>query len=150
MNLLDDTLDAKVRAALREYDDKGRLDEVAELSGIVGSTPALRRVMESQDAIPIMLRNILANTSWSLKMEEIKNGGPAFPTQGWEYDGQGNVLQFQFGGATLRDYFAAKAMQGDWAGNAGNIELAVSAERLQRNAVLYYRMADAMLAAREN
>jgi hypothetical protein len=38
------------------------------------------------------------------------NSGPAFPTGTWEYDGQGNVLPYQQGGMTLRDYFAAKAM----------------------------------------
>lgn len=35
----------------------------------------------------------------------------AFPRQQWEYDGQNNVLQYQEEGMTLRDYFAAKAMQ---------------------------------------
>lgn len=37
--------------------------------------------------------------------------GQAFPKQQWEYDGQNNVLQYQEDGMTLRDYFAAKAMQ---------------------------------------
>ncbi len=41
-----------------------------------------------------------------------ETGGQAFPRQDWEYDGQNNVLQFQEEGMTLRDYFAAKAMQG--------------------------------------
>lgn len=42
-------------------------------------------------------------------MSDINNGGPAFPTGTWEYDGQNNVLPYQAGGMTLRDYFAAKA-----------------------------------------
>ena len=29
---------------------------------------------------------------------------PAFPTQTYEYDGQGNVLSYQEGGMDLRDY----------------------------------------------
>ncbi|HEB4091802.1 TPA: hypothetical protein RZ058_002690 [Enterobacter cloacae] len=40
-----------------------------------------------------------------------ETGGQAFPKQQWEYDGQNNVLQYQEEGMTLRDYFAAKAMQ---------------------------------------
>lgn len=40
-----------------------------------------------------------------------ETGGQAFPRQQWEYDGQNNVLQYQEEGMTLRDYFAAKAMQ---------------------------------------
>lgn len=35
----------------------------------------------------------------------------AFPCQTWEYDGQSNVLQYQEEGMTLRDYFAARAME---------------------------------------
>lgn len=42
-------------------------------------------------------------------MSAIKDGGPAFPFM--EYDGDGNPY-LQNEGATLRDYFAAKAMQG--------------------------------------
>ncbi|MFP1767296.1 hypothetical protein ACLECR_14445 [Lonsdalea quercina] len=40
-----------------------------------------------------------------------ETGGQAFPRQQWEYDGHNNVLQYQEDGMTLRDYFAAKAMQ---------------------------------------
>lgn len=35
----------------------------------------------------------------------------AFPTQTFEYDGLSRVLQYQEDGMSLRDYFAAKAMQ---------------------------------------
>lgn len=41
-----------------------------------------------------------------------KTGGHACPTQSWEYDGQGNVLQYQEHGMTLLDHFAGLAMQG--------------------------------------
>lgn len=39
------------------------------------------------------------------------NNQPAFPTQTWDYDGQGNVLQYQEAGMTLCDHFAGLAMQ---------------------------------------
>ncbi len=43
--------------------------------------------------------------------DEKDNGGPAFPTQeSSEYNGQRS--QYAEPGMTLRDYFAAKAMQG--------------------------------------
>ena len=58
---------------------------------------------------------------------------PAFPTfEGDTYDGM-----------TLRDYFAAQAMQGDWA--EGEVHYGEYAERAEE----YYSMADAMLKARE-
>ncbi|PQQ23693.1 hypothetical protein [Photorhabdus hindustanensis] len=53
---------------------------------------------------------------------------------------------------TLRDYFAAKAMQGDWAcqGNdTGILTLSTTDDTLNNIASLYYRMADAMMKARE-
>ena len=73
-------------------------------------------------------------------MSTIKDGGPAFSRAGvW-------LLPFGFPqrGMTLRDYFAAKAMQGDWA--CGN---ACRDDNYARDARRYYKMADAMLAARE-
>lgn len=51
-------------------------------------------------------------------MSEIKDGGPAFPVVTGPYeDGSGyghweGESKWQFGGLTMRDYFAAKAMQG--------------------------------------
>jgi len=55
-------------------------------------------------------------------------------------------------GATLRDYFAAKAMQGDWAVQDeanGFFENNVEDRVLDNRARLYYRMADAMMKAGE-
>lgn len=52
---------------------------------------------------------------------------------------------------TLRDYFAAKAMQGDWASQSsdtGEFTNNMPSELLKSRAEFYYRMADAMLAAR--
>ena len=64
--------------------------------------------------------------------EKIETGGPAFPVAGMVGRGM-----------TLRDYFAAKAMQGfcsgSFWGEANNDECAVAA----------YEIADAMLKARE-
>lgn len=54
--------------------------------------------------------------------------------------------------ATIRDYFATKAMQGDWAAQAEDTGYysPQSADAILDNAAeLYYRMADAMLRARE-
>lgn len=50
------------------------------------------------------------------------------------------------GGMSLRDYFAAKAMQGDW---AAQVIPDSDDDMFDRSARMYYRMADAMLAARE-
>ena len=60
-------------------------------------------------------------------------GGPAFPTSnGGSPDD----------GMTLRDYFAAKAMQAEFMGGVAQYDFGVTAERA-------YMMADAMLKARE-
>lgn len=62
------------------------------------------------------------------------NGGPAFPT--------GTAFQ----GMTLRDYFAAKAMQAEIAADEGLFKH----QDLQfQVAKISYEMADAMLKARE-
>lgn len=65
------------------------------------------------------------------------NGGPAFPPNaGWSSDDP------RFRGMTLRDYFAAKVMQGMWA----CADVRGNSEALARGA---YEMADAMLAERD-
>ncbi|HAG2017419.1 TPA: hypothetical protein G8V52_000663 [Salmonella enterica] len=66
------------------------------------------------------------------------NDVQAFPQQQWEYDGKNNVLQYQEEGMTLRDYFAAKAMQ------------AMITAHEPQGAIpgWAYNMADAMLDAR--
>lgn len=63
----------------------------------------------------------------------INDGGPAFPD-----DGQQNYT----GGMTLRDYFAAKAMQAYWSDPD-------VAQDHKTAAAWAYEMADAMLKARE-
>ena len=82
------------------------------------------------------------------------DGGPAFPTDIYDTK-KGNYL-----GMTLRDYFAAKAMQaelissgGDYAPEAATT-LAEAARRAGRSVARQiahnaYKIADAMLKARE-
>lgn len=74
---------------------------------------------------------------------EFETGGPAFP--GPYANAQGNIeVLWKQQGMTLRDYFAAKAMQGDWAAlNAGQGESIVDCAKR------YYKMADAMIKARQ-
>ena len=64
------------------------------------------------------------------------NNPPAFPNEG--FNGWGDPNQ----GMTLRDYFAAKAMQGDFIAGIHIDDFADCANRA-------YKMADAMLKARE-
>ena len=71
-------------------------------------------------------------------MEEIKTGGHAFPT---------NLGAFDEHGMTLRDYFAAKAMQQAY--YAYVIEKAIALDWTKEGiAEAAYAMADAMLARR--
>jgi hypothetical protein len=67
------------------------------------------------------------------------DGGPAFPRNVLDH-GHGITTTHE-SGMTLRDYFAAKAMQGDWAAGNAEDDLHVAAAR-------YYYMADAMLKER--
>ena len=73
-------------------------------------------------------------------MADKQTGGPAFPTgTGWNH--AGDWVGGGDDGMTLRDYFAAKAMQGLLSSDETDISFPT--------AVLCYRMADAMLKARE-
>ena len=71
-------------------------------------------------------------------MNNTKTGGPAFPNEG----GPGNIWNDK--GMTLRDYFAAKAMQGYLSDSEWLAEVSP-----QGTAEAAYRVADAMLKARE-
>ncbi len=67
------------------------------------------------------------------------NGGPAFPVVGhWYGDKLGGQLTH---GMTLRDYFAAKAMQGLYLAEWPDVDMPGIAKAA-------YAMADAMLAKR--
>ena len=72
-----------------------------------------------------------------------QTGGPAYPTNNWQ-----KTVPLSSGyheGMTLRDYFAAKAMQGAIA----NEGLTFSKKFLEQCALDSYALADAMLKARE-
>ena len=93
-------------------------------------------------------------------MLTIKDGGPAFPmeftiTNCVANPGDiGELVESKcvHAGMTLRDYFAAKALQGDWAAQDDDVRGSY-ADMLDadffRCAIRFYRMADAMIAARE-
>lgn len=71
------------------------------------------------------------------------NGGAAFPSAGVVLSNQAQRHQGAYEGMTLRDYFAAKALNGML---ACHIQPQSSAAMFARDA---YTMADAMLKARE-
>jgi hypothetical protein len=78
----------------------------------------------------------------------ITTGGPAFPRPAGDYSGtrHGNTAQE---GMTLRDYFAARAMQGA----LGNMRGQFGRDHADANmnlAVASYAIADAMLTARKS
>ena len=70
-------------------------------------------------------------------MSKINTGGPAFPYAFPDKPGDDFNVAF---GMTLRDYFAAKAMQGLLSGTTTNDGLAIVKDA--------YKMADSMLKAR--
>ena len=72
-------------------------------------------------------------------MSKINDGGPAFPT---DSEGQNGPNSFHYGGMTLRDYFAAKAMAGEASNNG------LDGYDADETARMAYELADAMLAAR--
>ena len=83
-----------------------------------------------------------------------EDGGPAFPLPGWHDIPWPTGTPAEFGmGATLRDYFAAKAMQGALCGAAHHYEGGryVNLANIDPAGVASYAysLADAMLAARK-
>lgn len=79
-------------------------------------------------------------------MTDKNTGGPAFPCEGGRTFEVGNELRktLPSQGMTLRDYFAAKAMQG-WSANPIPQDATI-----QDVAAWAYRQADAMLEARQS
>lgn len=79
--------------------------------------------------------------------EKYEDGGPAFP--GFEFDSRVRPVERDFNihaepvpGMSLRDYFAAKAMQGML------IDISIQFQTPEKHAEAAYKMADAMLKAR--
>ena len=80
--------------------------------------------------------------------EMMKDGGPAFPftTQEPTPGGYGGgTVQRVYSGATLRDYFAAKALAGFLASLSVDVEPGEHASGIARDC---YALADAMLRER--
>ncbi len=75
-------------------------------------------------------------------MSDTKTGGPAYPSPRWE--GWGSPQE----GMTLRDYFAAKAMQADMSTYSEDLIYEPS-EWFEARAKKWYVVADVMLKARE-
>lgn len=71
-------------------------------------------------------------------MSSTNTGGPAFPIP--LNDGETWLGEYSANGMTLRDYFAAKAMQG--------LMVDVDQPRCDYIAAVAYEMADAMMKAR--
>lgn len=81
-------------------------------------------------------------------MNEIKNGGPAFPeVRIRSGDNYNPPTKVHYGGMTLRDYFAAKAMQAMIARDKFDVGMYESHWTVQAASSAYV-MADAMLKAR--
>lgn len=75
-------------------------------------------------------------------MDKVNNGGPAFPREDYQANGYDKGFE-KLGqeGMSLRDYFAAKAMQG--------VLVNGYFDRFESVALDAYALADAMLKARE-
>lgn len=69
------------------------------------------------------------------------DGGPAFPAQPIYHYPDGSAIVHEQGGMTLRDYFAAKAIQ-------GILSVRLPEGELHSAAQYAYSVADAMLAER--
>lgn len=80
-----------------------------------------------------------------------KNGGAAFPGRPQQDPNDVNKV-IHNNGMSLRDYFAAQALAGDFAAQdlqLGEITNDMSDDWMLKRAQTLYRMADAMLAARD-
>jgi len=78
-----------------------------------------------------------------------KDGGPAFPSSVADIHNIASTsVDFGLAGMSLRDYFAAKAMAADMAARLSECasDRDIVIDRIASNS---YRMADAMLKARE-
>ncbi len=83
--------------------------------------------------------------------EQIDNGGPAFPHSSQPLDAQGNPMCGEYceWGMTLRDYFAAAALQGQLSILELSKSIASGQVTAMETAGACYQWADAMLAARK-
>ena len=82
-------------------------------------------------------------------MSKIDTGGSAFPRSESLYP-DGRVSDYGHVGMTLRDYFAAKAMQGWIATYSENIGCDLAVQGVDAVSQFAYAVADAMLKARQS
>jgi len=73
-----------------------------------------------------------------------ETGGPAFPCEYDHYNNDGGISREIEPGMTLRDYLAAKALNGI----LSDPDAGLHDDDLNRYAVIAYKAADAMLKAR--
>ena len=78
---------------------------------------------------------------------DTNTGGPAFPITEWHLSGK---THSDWRGMTLRDYFAAEAMHALIDSSAGHYGVVGVNEYEHRCAAEAYKVADAMLKARES
>ena len=80
----------------------------------------------------------------------IKDGGCAYPCEYHRRSGMHSTEKVVAKGMSLRDYFAGQALAGDMANpGEGVFTSDANSKFLIERAVFHYRMADAMIAARE-
>jgi hypothetical protein len=82
-------------------------------------------------------------------VKDIWNGGHAFPTHSVGINELNEGVLITTGGMTLRDYFAAAALQGNLASQSIDIGYYDGADSWDKAATDAYQAADAMLKARE-
>lgn len=87
-----------------------------------------------------------SNENTEMSDTPINNGGPAFPTPD-VYPPNGQI-QFGSFGMSLRDYFAAAALQGNLAGQSIDVGYYEGKDAYNKAAEDAYAVADAMLKAR--
>lgn len=74
-----------------------------------------------------------------------RDGGPAFPVA-YQHERGGTLHAQEWGGMTLRDYYAGQALVGLLAGDPGRLNLIYAEEDIARKS---NALADAMLRARK-
>jgi hypothetical protein len=83
-----------------------------------------------------------SNENTEMSNQPINDGGPAFPTMDPNE-------HYRLMGMTLRDYFAAAALQGNLAGQSIDVGYYEGKDAWNKAAKDAYAVADAMLKARE-
>lgn len=102
------------------------------------------------DGIPVCRETPMKSETPAHVHTPVDDGGPAFPFLR-ETGNEAMSLCLGGSGMTLRDWFAGKALEGDWATqdeHSGYWSNDTTPEAFETRAKMYYNMADAMLKAR--